>query len=262
MSAKLKQQVTDLLLNNSDILKLIAEAVSLLIVDKFTNNKETVGQIAEKISNKPDFIKAIKLNTSDQESLKQELHESLSFDYKNLQDKQQELEKICREMRETNQDLVWGLDSLEQYGRRNCLLFHGVPEPPHGSRSENTNTAVIAIMNNKLGIRVNESDLDRSHRIGRQKRSAAKPGPIIVKFISYKTRAEVFRNKRSLKQTRLGITESLTRKRAELYSNVSDHPNVETAWTIDGRVVALRYDTKTKVYIESPKDLCKLTDPN
>ena len=107
MSAKLKQQVTDLLLNNSDILKLIAEAVSSLIVENFTNNEETVGQIAEKISNKPDFIKAIKLNTSDQESLKQELHESLSFDYKNLQDKQQELEKICREMRETNQDLVW-----------------------------------------------------------------------------------------------------------------------------------------------------------
>ena len=40
MSAKLKQQITDLLLGNNDILKLIAEAVSSLIVDKFTNSEE------------------------------------------------------------------------------------------------------------------------------------------------------------------------------------------------------------------------------
>ena len=43
MSAKLKQQITDLLLGNNDILKLIAEAVYSLIVDKFTNSEETSG---------------------------------------------------------------------------------------------------------------------------------------------------------------------------------------------------------------------------
>ena len=81
MSAKLKQQITDLLLGNNDILKLIAEAVSSLIVDKFTNSEETIGQIAENISKKPDFIKAVKMNTTEQESMKQEMYESLSFDY-------------------------------------------------------------------------------------------------------------------------------------------------------------------------------------
>ena len=81
MSAKLKQQITDLLLGNNDILKLIAEAVSSLIVDKFTNSEETIGLIAENISKKPDFIKAVKMNTTEQESMKQEMYESLSFDY-------------------------------------------------------------------------------------------------------------------------------------------------------------------------------------
>ena len=81
MSAKLKQQITDLLLGNNDILKLIAEAVSSLIVDKFTNSEETIGQIAKNISKKPDFIKAVKMNTTEQESMKQEMYESLSFDY-------------------------------------------------------------------------------------------------------------------------------------------------------------------------------------
>ena len=81
MSAKLKQQITDLLSGNNDILKLIAEAVSSLIVDKFTNSEETIGQIAENISKEPDFIKAVKMNTTEQESMKQEMYESLSLDY-------------------------------------------------------------------------------------------------------------------------------------------------------------------------------------
>ena len=81
MSAKLKQLITDLLLGNNDILKLIAEAVSSLIVDKSTNSKETIGQIAENISKKPDFIKTVKMSTTEQKSMKQEMYESLSFDY-------------------------------------------------------------------------------------------------------------------------------------------------------------------------------------
>ena len=68
MSAKLKHQITDLLLGNNDILKLIAEAVSSLIVDKFTNSEESIGQIAENIYKKPDFIKAVKMSTTEQES--------------------------------------------------------------------------------------------------------------------------------------------------------------------------------------------------
>ena len=58
MSAKLKQQITDLILGNNDILKLIAEAVSSLIEDKFTNSEETIGQIAENISKKAGFHKS------------------------------------------------------------------------------------------------------------------------------------------------------------------------------------------------------------
>ena len=115
-------------------------------------------------------------------------------------------------------------------------------------------------MTNKLGLQVNDTDFNRSHRIVRKMQRSTKPRPIIVKFVSYKVRAEVFRSKRGLKKTGLGITNSLTRKRTELYGSVSDNPNVEATWMIDGRVVALRRDNKTKVHTESPKDLHKLTN--
>ena len=149
------------------------------------------------------------------------MYESLSFDYQRLQEKQEQLEGICRELSARNNDLAWELDSQEQYGRRNCLLCHGVAEPPQGMRiRENTDAAVIDIMTNKLGLQVNDTDLDRSHRVGRKTQRSTKPRPIIVKFVTYKVRAEVFRSKRGLKKTGLGNTESLTRKKAQLYSSV------------------------------------------
>ena len=92
--------------------------------------------------------------------MKQEMYESLSFGYQRLQEKQQQ-EGICRKLSARNNDLAWELDSQEQYGRRNCLLFHGVAEPPQGmKRRENTDAAVIDIMTNKLGLQVNDTDLD------------------------------------------------------------------------------------------------------
>ena len=88
-------------------------------------------------------------------------------------------------LRATKQDRVWDLDSLEQYGRQNCLLFHGAPKPPQGViKRENTDAAVIEIMTNKLGIRVKETG-----RIGGKKRSV-KPRPIIIKFRLYQVRAK------------------------------------------------------------------------
>ena len=107
MSAKLKQQTTDLLLGNNDTLKLIAEAVSSLIVDTSTNSEETIGQIAENISKKPDFIKAVKMTTTEQEPMKQEMNESLPFDYQRLQEKHEKLEGICRELSARNNDPAW-----------------------------------------------------------------------------------------------------------------------------------------------------------
>jgi hypothetical protein len=55
----------------------------------------------------------------------------------------------------------------------------------------------------------------------------------------------------------LGVTESLTRKRMELYSTVNNHSNVSSTWALDGMIIALRNDQR-KIIVESPKDLSKL----
>ena len=264
---QLKQQVTELIMNDDSILKVIAEAVSTLIVEKLSN-EDTIEKVASNISRKPDFVNKVSENFAAQkDAIKQELYESLQFDHHELKKKFNDLEKVCNDLRNTKKDLEWEIDSLEQYGRRNCLLLHGVPESCD-SRREFTDTKVIDIINDKLDLDLDKSDLDRSHRLGRKINPAnqatstrsAKPLPIIVKFISHNIKSTVFRQKRKLKGSGFGFSETLTKRRMEIYSTVSQHPNIESAWTLDGRVIALRSDTQRKVFIDSPSDFYKLSN--
>ena len=54
------------------------------------------------------------------------------------------------------------------------------------------------------------ADLDRTHRIGKKRKSGSKPRPVIVKFARYKIREKVFKSKKKLKAKNISITESLT----------------------------------------------------
>jgi hypothetical protein len=105
---------------------------------------------------------------------------------------------------------------------------------------EDSDALVINVLSEKLGVHVGKAHLDRSHRFGRRNPLSGtrpKPRPVIAKFVSYNTRSDVFRKKRKLKGTGMGITESLTKQRMDLYKAVCN---------------------KNKVVIESPVDLRKL----
>ena len=80
------------------------------------------------------------------------------------------------------------IDQQGQYTRRNCLLIHGVEE----NSNEDTDKLVLNIVNNDLKIDLTEVATDRTHRIGNPKKKKKKIRPIIVKFVRYYDRKEVF----------------------------------------------------------------------
>ena len=265
-SEQLKNQISDVILNDSSLIKSIAEAVSSLIVEKLSSDESFISKIADSVVSQPKFIEATVNSLEVQSAVKQEVYESLSFDYKNLKDSYEETKNTCKELCDKNESLIDELDGLEQYGRRNCLLLHGVPECPTGE--EETDQVALKIINEKLNLQLDESDLDRSHRLRRNNHAGvdagsnqpAKPRPIIIKFVSHNTRSEVFMSKRKLKGSGLGISESLARRRMRLYSDVSKHSNVKSTWTLDGRIIALlKGSSEKKVVIEKRKDLSKLS---
>ena len=77
------------------------------------------------------------------------------------------------------------VNDLEQYSRRQCLNFSGIPE----QQNENTEKLIIEIAK-AAGVNVKPDDIDVSHRIGKPK--AGKPRAIIAKFQSFSKRQEMY----------------------------------------------------------------------
>ena len=110
------------------------------------------------------------------------------------------------------------LDDIEQYSRRNCLLFTGIVEKD----DENADQLILDTCREGMGIELSLQDIDRSHRIGMKTQREVLPEPeengqvkhqkvraIIVKFTSYRRRQLVFSAKKNLKGKHVGFQKIL-----------------------------------------------------
>ena len=146
------------------------------------------------------------------------------------------------DMSEEIDTLKLGLDRQEQYSRRNCLLFHNIPE----KNGENTDEIVVQVVNEKMGETISVEDLDRSHRLGARKEGKSRP--VIVKFSRYITRNKIFRNKKVLKGKQISITESLTGKRMSELSKAREKFGFKSVWTSDGKIL-YKDETENKIKV-------------
>ena len=62
-------------------------------------------------------------------------------------------------------------------------------------RKEITDGVIINTQNEKLDLDITLRDIERTHQIGELRKTRGKIRPIIVKFVRYKDRNRVFRNK-------------------------------------------------------------------
>ena len=160
----------------------------------------------------------------------------------NLNKRQQTLKEKCHAYEDLIVKQADQIDSLEQYGRRNCLLLHGIPE----KKDENTDTVFIETVTNHLGVTFQPSDLDRSHRLGSKKDN--RPRPIIVKFTRYNQRKVAFNLKKKFKGTQIILTESLTRNRVIMLESAKKKFGKHNAWSMDGEIYA--DDGKNVIYVK------------
>ena len=160
------------------------------------------------------------------------------------------------------------LDDQEQYSRRTNLKISGIKEQ---GRGENTDDLVLDVINNLIlkhqGVSLNYSHIGRTHRVGPPPTTSKKnrPRDIIIRFISYRDRDLVFRNKKNLKSfnqrqspdRRLYVNEALTQRRASLYKKTRDlfrNKKIKNCWTHDGKILVKSLAEKT-VQITDEKDL-------
>ena len=105
--------------------------------------------------------------------------------------KDREIADLRGELKEVRDEM----NALEQYSRRNCLDIAGVPETPN----ENTDDHVIGVAR-ALGVPLGKPDIEISHRVGRPR--DGKTRKIIVKFVSYRKRQELYAERKKLRAIR------------------------------------------------------------
>ena len=136
------------------------------------------------------------------------------------------------------------IEDQEQYSRRNCLLIHGIEE----TDKEDTDKLVLDVINKDMDIDLPISAIERTHRIGNPKEKKKKSRPIIVKFVRYYDRRNVYGNKKRLKGKGISVTESLTKFRMLKLLEAREIHGFSNVWTIDGRIMYKEGDKKPESY--------------
>ncbi|KAK7793013.1 hypothetical protein R5R35_003562 [Gryllus longicercus] len=127
-----------------------------------------------------------------------------------IQQQNRAIDKQCQEITALNMAHMDKMDELEQYPRRNSLRFFGISK----SNNENIDTKVIKVARD-IGVSRTLEDIHRCHRVSPT--NHGKYHPIIVKLLSYRKRAEIFRNKRKLVGSGKVIRDSKIRNSKKMY---------------------------------------------
>lgn len=118
-------------------------------------------------------------------------------------------------------------EDSERYSRLNNLRFYGLPE----EKNENVEQLVLQLIADKLKINITSSDIQSSHRVGSGEKRA-----IIVRFISFKIRSEIYTKKKLFKGTSIIVREDLTQHKVKLLRLAVGRFGSGKVWTSNCRV--------------------------
>jgi hypothetical protein len=151
-------------------------------------------------------------------------------------------------------------DRNEQYSRRNNVKIMFVEE---GSDEtvEDTEKIALKIFKERLNLKdLKSGDIEVAHRLGKKKDGQKRP--IIVKFVSRKSKNQVIKNRKLLKgkTPKIVIFEDLAKGTYQLYQQAASHYAVQDSWTSDGKVFVTDSGGKTH-RLQKLSDLDKLPHP-
>ena len=192
-----------------------------------------------------------------------------------VDEKEKELQELKEEVAAQKVQLAQQeerLADLEQYSRRNCLNFAGIPE------NEDENTVQLALDLGKMAnVKLERSDIDRAHRIGAPRRPTQDqprptPRPLVVKFVSYQKREAVWFGRRELRKAKpprgsslaegatkdIYAQENLTRRNQEIMFEARQLRRAGKLWAVwsDGCVMKVKKTQQSPtVRLRSKTDL-------
>lgn len=186
--------------------------------------------------------------------------EQLAADNAILRKDNENLVKLCSNLDNKVAKLEASNDSLEQYSRRNSVRISGIPQ----REQENTDKIVLDVARS-MGVPLEITDIDRSHRVGSDKN---RKRDILVKFVSYRTRQSLLTERKKLRNTEgmkdVFINEDLTTNRSKLLFDARRLVKakvLKSAYSADGRILVRDFADR-RYLIQDEADLNKHGDPD
>ena len=176
----------------------------------------------------------------------------------------------ANDLKSRTQNIEDRLDDLEQYSRKLCLKFSGIPE----KTDQDTDTLILnTVINFLLPPEHNKLDkfaICNSHRLGPPRHNGqTRPRDIKVRFIRYRGRASVYNNKKNLKGFNYNenngniifVIEVLTRRRSALFSRARQgvrSGGAKGSWSYDGEAITMANQSTESTVKRRPKMLTPL----
>ena len=133
-------------------------------------------------------------------------------------------------------------NNLEQYTRKNSVRLFGVKELEDGATPKTAESQAVDIIKEHLQIELNEDEVEIAHRVGKYKPEGKfdckKARPVLIKFLSHKSKEKVMKEKRRFKGSDYWITEDLTSINAEKLKALNElrkAGKIRNVWSTDGK---------------------------
>ena len=178
-------------------------------------NKELLNEIEElksTVSRQTSEISILKSHLQKINSQFEEVEKRLYATKRRVDEQQEEINELY--------DLQ---DKLEQYTRKDSLEIHRVPESAYTSTEE-----VVLKLAEALQVPINPDDIEISHKLNRKGNK-----PIIVIFVSYKSKTDLYKARVNLCNIKLpnlfpGTHSPESKDRISIYENLTSYTKKKT----------------------------------
>ena len=162
------------------------------------------------------------------------------------------LEGKVKTLEDTIEKVAAKANDNEQFSRRQNVRVTGFVE----ENEENCAEKFVNLCREKIGLDVNDDIVDRAHRVGKKEEGMNRA--IIVRLKTHKDKLVILRNRKNLRGSGFYINEDLTKINQKLsYTARVTCTNVDTSWTVDGKVFVKRKSDGRRFQVANQFDFTK-----
>lgn len=158
-------------------------------------------------------------------------------------EKIKKMEEIVKNIEHKSAGLEKQIDVLQQNEKINNVCVYGIKE----QQNEKLKLIMTQLINVNTEVSLNEIDIEKCYRIGKESNNSSKPRPVVVKFKSFDRKIAVLKSRNKFKGKHIFITEDLTQVRLKLLKDAKMKLGERNVWSYNGNIFTKNNGSSVKI---------------